>query len=128
ILFWRQRKLRLRLDEVLEDHGKQNDALHRELLELKRQLANLQQSPVAPSHPVSEARTETHPAVPPPVLHPLPQTTPIEQRAATEKPVSITTSAEAPPVVEKPAVPEKPVIAEPTTPAVKHEVPAVVSP
>jgi hypothetical protein len=44
ILFLRQPKLRLRLDQVLENSSRQNELLHRELLELKRQLAKLQQT------------------------------------------------------------------------------------
>lgn len=58
ILFRRQRNLRLRLDEALENYSQQNDALHRELLDLKRQVANLQQTPTLPSTAVAEVKKE----------------------------------------------------------------------
>ena len=60
VLYWRQRKLKLRFDELVANHSRQNDALHRELLEVKREVANLRQSPVAPSHAVEPTVTVAH--------------------------------------------------------------------
>jgi len=53
-LFWRQRKLRQELIRLGEIDSEQNDALHRELLEVKRQLEKL--SPVTQFS--QEIRTE----------------------------------------------------------------------
>lgn len=114
ILFVRQRRLRLRLDEVLENHSRQNDALHRELLELKRQLSNLRTD--VPSQLVPEIKKEVHLAQSP--AGELAEPAVIEQRARIGTPVP-TARPETPLVTERPAAPESPVIAEPLAPASK---------
>ncbi|HEX7893830.1 MAG TPA: DUF2339 domain-containing protein, partial [Terriglobales bacterium] len=133
ILFRRQRNLRLRLDEALENYSQQNDALHRELLDLKRQVANLQQTPALPSTAVAEVKKEV------PVAHsPLAGVTRerISQPAAIQQPpigdVSVPTArpeVEKPPTVEQSPVPQRPIIREPVTPdAQETAVPATLSP
>jgi len=123
ILFWRQRKLRLRLDEVLENHGKQNDALHRELLELKRQLASMQHPPV---------RQDVLPAqvVPPEQRHEKsPQPRAAEKSPTIERTVPTDKPIEAPQPVEKPVILDKPVVPEPVMPAArKIEIPVTPTP
>ena len=47
----RQRKLRLRIEELARQTSQQNDALHRELLELRRQVGTLSQSASPSAHP-----------------------------------------------------------------------------
>lgn len=47
----RQRKLRLRIEELAHQTSQQNDALHRELLELRRQVGALSQSASPSAHP-----------------------------------------------------------------------------
>ena len=42
--FWRQRKLRLRIEDLTRQTSQQNDALHRELVELRRQITALSTS------------------------------------------------------------------------------------
>src|SRR5271167_2231531 len=70
---WQQRKLRQQLAEVIERAAKQNDALHRELVDLKRQVATLPRVEATPAEPHPEptlrvsatlSRTE-QPAAPP---------------------------------------------------------------
>ncbi len=56
---WKQNKLRLQLQDLAELNTKQNDALHRELLDLKRQIA------AAP--PIAEPGHETPQSVRPAV-------------------------------------------------------------
>ena len=51
---WRQRKLSQRLAELTELAAKQNDALHRELLDLKRQLAALPRVAAPSAEPPAE--------------------------------------------------------------------------
>lgn len=46
-----QRKLRLRVEELAHQTSQQNDALHRELLELRRQVGTLSQSASPSAHP-----------------------------------------------------------------------------
>jgi hypothetical protein len=55
---WRQRKLSQRLAELTELAAKQNDALHRELLDLKRQLAALPRAAAPPAEPHTEPSPE----------------------------------------------------------------------
>jgi len=112
ILFWRQRRLRLKLDEALQNHSEQNDALHRELLELKRQLAMARQDP---------GRPDVHPA----------QVPVLEQRQEKITPASFVEKSPAiertvPP--EKPAVDSKPVAPEPVVPAARKIEIAVTPP
>lgn len=131
ILFRRQRKLRLRLDEDFENHTRQNDALHRELLDLKRQLGNLQQTAAIPSQPISRVEDESYLAhfeVAGAVREQISQSTEIKESSTIEIPVQTKPpDAEEIAVIEKPAVSEKPVIAEPLAPAEKHEIPASIS-
>ncbi len=130
ILFRRQRNLRLRLDETLENHARQNDALHRELLDLKRQLANVQQTVAIPAQPIPEIKKEFHPAdtsIAEPARERISEPTPLEERSATEIPIATPPPAERPTVAEKTAVSTKPVILEPLAPADKHEVPVNIS-
>jgi len=54
---WRQRKLRSRIEELAHQTSQQNDALHRELLELRRQIIAV--SPAASPAPHPEASRPT---------------------------------------------------------------------
>ena len=126
VLYWRQRKLKLQFDEVITNHGRQNDALHRELLELKRQLASLSQVPAAPSQTVAE-KTAARPTPASPLV---PEKAPIsiEKTILVDKAVPI----ESPfvPPVHQPTAPEKPVVPaaktpEPTLSPTPPSVPAV---
>jgi len=54
---WRQRKLRLRIEELAHQTSQQNDALHRELLGLRRQISAISQ-PASPT-PRPEAAQPT---------------------------------------------------------------------
>jgi hypothetical protein len=84
VLFWRQRKLRQQLTNLGRLYSQQNDALHRELLELKRQFEN--------------------------VAHPTPavgEKEPIASPSVGEK-VVVPVSVERPAPTEKPTPPEKP--------------------
>src|ERR1035441_6066799 len=56
---WKQNKLRLQLQDLAELNTKQNDALHRELLELRRQIATA--PPIA--EPVHETPQSVRSAV-----------------------------------------------------------------
>ena len=129
VLYWRQRQLKLRVDEIVASHSQQNDALHRELLDLKRHLANLQQTIATSSQPVTEPRTEV-PLTSARVAESTPER--ISQPAAKERSTAETPiptappRPERPPVVEKPA--EKPLISEPLAPVAKHDVPVSISP
>jgi hypothetical protein len=91
---WRQRKLGQRLAELTELAAKQNDALHRELLDLKRQLAALPRVAAPPDKPPAE----------PPVEPPTEPTLRIS--AITPQPVQ---PAPPPAVVLKPAAPTPPI-------------------
>lgn len=116
ILFWRQRRLRLKLDEVLQNHSEQTDALHRELLELKRQLAAAQHAADKQDiHPAQVVVPERHAAIIPSVVGKPPA---IERIIPAEKPADALRS------VERPVIPEKQGIPEPTLPAArKTEIP-----
>jgi len=83
----RQRRLRLRIEEVAHQTSQQNDALHRELLELRRQVATL-------TKPASETVHEPASRAPAQAAPPKPQTVIVEKPVVAEKPV----------VVEKPVV------------------------
>jgi hypothetical protein len=87
-LFWRQYKLRRQIIELSQIHNEQNDALHREMLELKRQLA-------AVSHPIPEVRRETQPA-------------PARPRPVEKPPAAI--AVEKPVTVERPITPSIPAV------------------
>lgn len=70
-LLWRQHKLRQQLRELTEQSIERNDALHRELLELRRQVASVQvadavtPSPAeAPRYPTSVIPPKEKPAAP----------------------------------------------------------------
>ena len=119
ILFWRQRRLRLKLDEVFQNHSEQTDALHRELLELKRQLAATQHA---------AGTEEAHPAPAPAPEHGHGPITPplVVQKAPTvERIVPIEKPVEPSRPVDKPVVAVTPVTPEPVLPpAEKIEIPA----
>ena len=104
-LFWRQRKLRQELLRLGEIHSEQNDASHRELLEVKRQLAKL--SPVTQSS--QEIRTEV-----PQAVSPAPR--PIPEKPAV--PISVEMPATVPekPITPAAFVPKPPIPAPPGAP------------
>ncbi len=104
-LFWRQRKLRQELLRLGEIHSEQNDASHRELLEVKRQLAKL--SPVTQSS--QEIRTEV-----PQAVSPAPR--PIPEKPAV--PISVEMPATVPekPITPAAFVPKPPIPAPPSAP------------
>ena len=129
--FWRQRKLGQRLAELTELAAKQNDALHRELLDLKRQLAALPrvESPPAEPHPelplrISAAAPQPEQPSSPPgvVLKPVAPTPPIRVAPAPVPPnptlVSAAPNATSPGESEKApaAVPAPPVEQTPAAP------------
>ena len=99
--FVRQRKLRLGLEELANHTSRQNDALHRELLELRRQF-------LAISQPPSQTVTvhEQVPEAPAPVVTAKPPQAAVPERST-----------------ETPAEPPKPrpVTATPTPPPPKTE-------
>ncbi len=101
----RQRRLRLRIEEVAHQTSQQNDALHRELLELRRQVATL-------TKPVPDTVHEyaAEPTVP--ISAPKPHT-------VVEKPVAVENSVEKPAVTEKPVqpVPAQRIVAKAPSPA-----------
>jgi len=100
----RQRRLRFRIEEVAQKTSQQNDALHRELLELRRQVA-------AFTKPASDTFHEHTPQPAVAIIPPKPQTVTVEKPVVVEKP------AEAP---VKPA-PVQPVVAAPPPPPPKKE-------
>jgi hypothetical protein len=55
--FWRQRKLRLQIEELAHQTSRQNDALHRELLELRRQMSAVVQPATPTPHPEAAQST-----------------------------------------------------------------------
>ena len=93
-LLWRQRKLRQQLVKLTELNIQQNDALHRELLELKRQVAATPQAiePPATAYPVMPplASVVTAPPVEKPATPVAPVVKkPIEPPAIPTPPVSV---------------------------------------
>lgn len=108
---WRQRKLGQRLAELTELAAKQNDALHRELLDLKRQLAALPRVPAPPAEP--PLRVSAIPQVEQPVT---PAAAVVLKQAAPTPPIPVAHAPAAvpvPPVGPKPSAPP----AEPRLPA-----------
>lgn len=98
---WRQRKLRLHIEELAHQTSQQNDALHRELIELRRQLTVLTHVPAPPAKSHEQA---SEPSAATPISK--------SQEVTSTKPIS-----EAPP---KP-VPAPPHEVEPTGPPAKSE-------
>ena len=105
ILFARQRRLRLTLDEVLESQSEQNAAFHRELLELKRQLAPTQNVRAGQDVPPQvDAPAQRHVKITQPGVEKSPI---IERTGPTHKGV------EAGRPIEQPRIPDKAGISEP---------------
>jgi hypothetical protein len=94
---WRQRKLRLRIEELAQQTSQQNDALHRELLELRRQVGVISQSarPAAPPEPFQSAAS-----------------------VVTQKPTVV---PEKPPEPAAKPIPVEPITAHPPAPPLKAE-------
>ena len=131
ILFRRQRNLRIGFDEALDNQSRQNDALHRELLDLKRQVANLRQTSTLPSPSVPEVKKEVpvaHSAIVE-VTRESSQSAGIHQSRTADVSVPIARSAaEKPPTVEQPPTPERHVNIEPVTPAARETaIPVTIS-
>jgi len=97
LLFWRQRSLRRELTNLAQAHSEQHDALHRELLEVKRRLSNLSQT---------QATAEVQPQTTSSVSTVIKRTTStaVEPNKAVGKPAF----AEAPAIEKRPAWVEKP--------------------
>jgi Predicted membrane protein (DUF2339) len=136
---WRQGKLRQHLAELTELAAKQNDALHRELLDLKRQLAALPRVAAPPTEPhaepplrISAITPQPEQSAPPPavVLKPPAPTPPVPVAPVPVPPNTTPVSAApyvgapgesqraevpAPPTEHKPAppVPTAPITAKP---------------
>jgi len=147
---WRQRKLSQRLAELTELAAKQNDALHRELLDLKRQLAALPRVAAPSAEPPAEPPLRISAITPQPeqlapspavVLKPTAPTPPVPVVPAP----SVTFPSEsqkapaavpAPPVEQTPAAPtptapttaKLPAEPKPPAPAVPSRTPAPVQP
>ncbi len=132
---WRQRKLRQQMDRLAEAHAKQNDALYREMVELRRQVASgkplevvgAKASPVETPAPVS-AKEPVKPAAvaPPPVVTvPVPPSAPVTpQPAPPVAPPVPQAPAAKPPDVPKPVPPPPaPIVTPPIT-----QVPPLVTP
>jgi hypothetical protein len=140
---WRQRKLGQRLAELTALAAKQNDALHRELLDLKRQLAALPRVAAPPAEPRAEPSAEPplrisaiipqpeQPAPPPSVV--LKADAPTPPLLVTPVPVPPNaTPVSATPIVGTPgepqktpaAVPAPPVEQQPTAPTPAASTPA----
>jgi hypothetical protein len=126
---WRQGKLGQRLAELTELAAKQNDALHRELLDLRRQLAALP--------PVTAPPSEPHPEPPLRISATIPQAeqpvTPpavvvLKPPAAPPIPVAPAPNVTAPSELQKapPAVPGPPI--EPKLPAPTPTAPIAAPP
>jgi len=118
VLYWRQRKLNLRVDAIVANHSEQTDALHRELLELKRQLAAMQHAAereeVHPAH--TGAPEQRHEQVASPSV--------VEKSPTVERVVPIEKPVEPSRPVDKPVVAATPVTPEPVLPpAKKIEIP-----
>lgn len=90
---WRQRGLRLRIEELARQTSQQNDALHRELLELRRQIAVLPQPLTHAASPGATGALASIAAPKPPAV-------------PTEKPAepAITVAPDRPPAAPVPAV------------------------
>jgi hypothetical protein len=128
---WRQGKLRQQLAELTELAAKQNDALHRELLDLKRQFAALPRVAAPPDQPqvepplrISASTPQPEPPAQPPavVLKPAAPTPPAPVAPVPVAPSTASVSA-APNVVAAgepqkfpAAVPAQPVEQTPTPP------------
>jgi Predicted membrane protein (DUF2339) len=94
---WKQNKLRLQLQDLAELNTKQNDALHRELLELKRQIA---------AAPVAEPTHGTPQSVRPAVqTQPVKVTAPAAPEVQKAPQAVITTPVIVPPASAAPHVP-----------------------
>ncbi len=120
---WRQGKLRQQLAELTKLAAKQNDALHRELLDLRRQLAALPRIAAPPAEPPAEPALRVSATIPqaeqpvtlPPtvVLKPAGPTPPVPAAPA----INVTSPGEsqkAPPAV--PAPPVEPKLPAPVVP------------
>jgi len=144
-LLWREHELRHRLTEVADLATKQNDALHRELLDLKRQVAALPHvaAAVAEHHPEQPLRVsavvprvEQPVATPPAAVAPKPVTPVAPPISAApvppipERPVAPPPSVPLPPVEQKPLAPiaAAPPTAKPPAPAVHPPKPSPAQP
>lgn len=138
---WRQRQLRERLAELTALAAKQNDALHRELLDLKRQLSALPRVAAPPAEPPAEPPLRITAITPQPeqpapqpavVLKPAAPTAPIPVAPVpvptTTAPVSAATNVTSPGELPKTpaAVPAPPV--EQTPPASTPTAPVTAKP
>jgi hypothetical protein len=143
---WRQRKLGQRLAGLTALAAKQNDALHRELLELKRQIAELPRVAAPPAEPPTEPPLRTSAITPQPerpatlpavVLKPAAPTPPIpvapvpsvtspgeSQKAPAAVPVPPAEHKPAPPTPPAPTTAKPPAELEPPAPAVPPQTPA----
>ena len=132
VLFWRQATLRAKLENLTEAGAKQADALHREIAELKRQVAAAPR--VAESSAVHIATANPaapHPVVVPPATTTVPPTSvvakpeekkpepvvapPLRQQPAPHSPEQVPTRASSPaPYVGAPTEHKTPPLAAPT--------------
>jgi len=141
-VLWRQRQLREQLAELTKLAAKQNDALHRELLDLKRQLAALPRVAAPPAQPSPEPSLRISAIVPQPeqpapppsvVLKPAAPTptipvAPVPAPPSTT-PVSAATNVGAPGESQKaPAAVPAPAEPKPPAPVVPQKTPAPVQP
>ena len=93
----RQRKLRLQIEELAQRTSQQNDALHREVLELRRQVAAVSTETSAP------AKSQDVPPVHIPIPQPSPPVAaPVARTAPDATPVVPTFSAPVTPAKETP--------------------------
>ena len=132
---WRQRKLGQRLAELTALAAKQNDALHRELLDLKRQLAALPRVAAPPAEPRAEPSAEPPlriSAIIPQPEQPAPPPSVVLKADAPTPPIPVTPAPVAPntipvsaaPNVDTPGEPQKLPAAVPAPPVEQKPAPA----
>lgn len=132
---WKQHRLRAQLKELTDATTKQNDYLHREIVEVRRQIAAgpeakpAERPAQAPVAAASEAEKPVAPAVVPPVpvtaAEPKPVVPPVPPK--TVEPVR-PPAATAPPVTARPPEVSKPVSATPVPPTILPPLPAAQTP